>query len=168
VTDKRIFILAHDQARMGAMECIRTAPDGWAVTVQPPKKSRPLEEKYHAMIGDIADQTEYAGKRWDREDMKRIMIDEFADAMRKSGTPLHHDGRLIPSQDGTRVIQLGMQSRDFYKGEGRQFVEFLYAWGNELGVQWSEPIPPEWLETRKTLDRPKPLVIDADTGEIVT
>ena len=59
--------------------------------------------------------------------------------MRAQGRPLHHDGRLIPSENGRRVIQLGIQSREFWVREASDFIEFLYAWGNDRGVQWSEP-----------------------------
>ncbi|HSC06796.1 MAG TPA: recombination protein NinB [Steroidobacteraceae bacterium] len=137
MSEKRTFILAHDLARRNAVACVSQAPDGYHVTVQPANKRRIQEEKYHAMIGDIARQTEYAGKRWDADDTKRILIDEFAEEMRLAGTPLHHDGRLIPSANGRRVIQLGIQSRDFYVKEAAQFIEFLNAWGADRGVVWS-------------------------------
>jgi len=71
--------------------------------------------------------------------MKRLLIDEFAEEMRLAGTPLHHDGRVTPSLDGRRIVQLGIQSRDFYVKEASQFIEYLYAVGAERNVVWSEP-----------------------------
>jgi hypothetical protein len=139
MSDKRTFILVHAQARNGAMHCVAHAPDGYIAIIQPATKKRVQEEKYHAMIGDIAEQTTYAGKRWDKDDMKRILVDEFADEMRNAGTPLHHDGRLIPSENGRRVIQLGIQTADFWVKEASAFIEFLYAWGTDRDVKWSEP-----------------------------
>ena len=56
-----------------------------------------------------------------------------------AGTPLHHDGRIVPSFDGRRIVQLGIQSRDFYVKEAAAFIEFLYAFGAARGVRWSEP-----------------------------
>jgi hypothetical protein len=135
---KSVVILAHDQARELAKRQIDAAPAGYWMVLDEPKKKREQEEKYHAQIGDIARQCEYAGKAWDSEDMKRILIDEFAEEMRLAGTPLHHDGRLIPSENGRRVIQLGIQSREFWVKEASQFIEFLYAWGADRGVTWSE------------------------------
>lgn len=135
---RRVIFLVHDIARRRAHQAIDEAPDGRMVVISEPTKKRAQEEKYHAMIDDIAAQTDYAGKRWDEDDMKRILIDEFAEEMRLAGTPLHHDGRLIPSENGRRVIQLGIQSREFYVKEASQFIEFLYAWGSDRGVRWSE------------------------------
>ncbi len=139
--DKRVFILAHEQARQRAAQHCMEAPAGQVVTFDEPKKKREQEEKYHAQIGDIAKQTKYAGQRWGREDMKRILIDEFAEEMRLASKPLHDDtdGRIIPSENGRRVIQLGIQSRGFWVQEASEFIEFLYAWGAERDVHWSEP-----------------------------
>lgn len=139
---KRTFFLVHDNARQNAARYVQQeAPEGFMVTVSEPTKKRIQEEKYHAMIGDIAKQAKYAGRSWGTEDMKRILIDEFADAMREAGTPLHHDGdgRLIPSENGRRVIQLGIQSRDFWVSEAAQFIEFLYSFGADRDVIWTEP-----------------------------
>ena len=136
---KRVFILAHAQARNNAAKYINEAPDGYMVTFSEPTKKRIQEEKYHAQIGDVAKQTIYAGQKWDEDDMKRILVDEFADEMRSLGTPLHGDSRLIPSENGRRVIQLGVQTRDFYVKEASAFIEWLYAYGAMRDVLWSEP-----------------------------
>lgn len=136
---KKTVILAGELQRRTAAQYLAEQPLGNVVTFSEPTKKRIQEEKYHCQIEDIAKQSEYAGKRWDNDDMKRILIDEFADEMRNAGTPLHHDGRLIPSENGRRVIQLGIQSRDFYVKEASAFIEWLYAWGADRGVEWSEP-----------------------------
>ena len=131
---KRLFILAHHEARERAAAYAMDAPDGYFAVFSEPKKKRIQEEKYHAMIGEIAKHVEHIGRKWDEDDMKRILIDEFADEMRMAGTPLHHDGRVIPSFDGRRIVQLGIQSRDFYVKEAAQFIEYLYAFGAQHGV----------------------------------
>lgn len=132
------FIMAHDVARQRAIEAVRTAPAGYVVTISEPVKKREQEERYHAMIGDIAAQCTFMGKRWDREDWKRLLIDLFAKTMRELGTPLHHDGQIVPSLDGTGVVQLGVQSRNFRVKEAAEFIEFLFAYGAQNSVRWSE------------------------------
>lgn len=136
---KQIFILAHAQARAGAVAAIKDAPDGHVVTIAEPTKRRIQEEKYHAMLGDLSRQSQYAGQKWDTEDTKRILIDEFAAEMRLAGSPLHNDSRIIPSQDGFRIIQLNIRSSDFYVKEAGEFIEFLYSWGADRKVVWTEP-----------------------------
>ena len=137
MTEKRIFRLAHSEARRRAMAAVADAPEGWRVTVSPPSKSRDQEERYHAMIGDIAKQCEFFGLKWHVDDVKRLLVDAFAEAMRQAGTPLHHDGRVIPSLDGKRVVQLGTQTARFRKSEASEFIEHLFAYGAERDVKWS-------------------------------
>lgn len=135
---RRPFFLVHEQARRSAAAYCLEAPAGWMVVFSEPVKKRAQEEKYHAMIGEIAAQVEHIGRMWSADDMKRLLIDDFADEMRASGTPLHGDGRVVPSLDGRRIVQLGVQSRDFTVGEAAQFIEFLYAFGAQRGVTFSE------------------------------
>lgn len=136
---KQTFILAHDMARANAARAVQAAPDGYMVQISEPTKKREQEEKYHAMIGDIAKQCEFMGGKLDADDWKRLLVDMFAKVMRDLGTPLHHDGRVIPSLDYERVVQLGIQTRDFWVREAADFIEYLYAFGAEKGVRWSEP-----------------------------
>jgi hypothetical protein len=91
------------------------------------------------MVGDIADQCLFMQQKWSREDWKRLLVDAFAKAMREAGTPLHHDGRVVPSLDHERVVQLGIQTREFRVKEAINFIDYLYSYGNENGVVWSEP-----------------------------
>ena len=131
------FILAHDMARANAARAVQAAPDGYMVQISEPTKKREQEEKYHAMIGDIAKQCEFMGGKLDADDWKRLLVDMFAKVMRDLGTPLHHDGRVIPSLDYERVVQLGIQTRDFWVREAADFIEYLYAFGAEKDVRFS-------------------------------
>lgn len=136
---KQTFIMVHDLARANAVKAVQVAPPGWMVQISEPAKKRVQEEKYHAMISDIAKQCQFMDQKLDAEDWKRLLVDMFAKVMRTMGTPLHHDGRVIPSLDYERVVQLGIQTRDFRVAEACDFIEFLYSFGAERGVRWSEP-----------------------------
>ena len=138
MSEKQLFILAHAEARRRAQQAVQTAPEGFRVVVEPPKRNGEQNDKFHAQIDDIAKQTTYAGRSWAPLHMKRILIDEFAEAMREAGTPLHHDSMLIPSENGKRVIQLEIHSSEFYVREASEFIEFLNAWGADRDVVWSD------------------------------
>jgi hypothetical protein len=43
-------------------------------------------------------------------------------------------GKIAPSLDGERVVQLGMQTRDFTKKEGGEFLDWLQAWCATNGI----------------------------------
>ena len=107
------------------------------------EKSREQEEKYHAMIGDISHQLLHNGEKLDAESWKRLLIEAFVyvmQAMAKAENkpdPFHGKARLIMSLDGSRIVQLGVQSRRFGKGMASDFIEYLYSYGVENGVKFS-------------------------------
>ena len=138
MTYKRTVILRDDATCAQAVKYINEAPRPSVMRIRPEGKNRDQEERYHAMIGDIAKQVKFMGRLWDQDDMKRLLVDAFAEAMRQAGTPLHHDGRVVPSIDGRRIVQLGIQTSAFYKKEASEFIEYLFAYGAENNVVWSE------------------------------
>lgn len=91
-------------------------------------KSREQEEKYHAMIGEIATQAQHLGAKWSAEDWKRLLVDLFAKETRLQG------GKIIPSLDGQGIVQLGLQTRNFTKEQAMEFITFLEAWGTNNGI----------------------------------
>ena len=114
---------------------IKALQDGKQLTleIKEANKSREQEEKYHAMIGEIAKQASHLGAKWDIEDWKRLLVDQFIKDMNGLGA-----SKIIPSLDGTGIVQLGFQTRKFTKEQASEFVEFLHAWGAQNGITYSE------------------------------
>lgn len=138
---KQVFRLVHDTARQRAANACWTLPDGYVAKFDEPKKSRDQEEKYHAMIGDIHKSKLFCflGRRdWSEDDIKRLLVEAFANEMAEQGKPLAQSGRIVPSLDMQRTVQLGIQTRKFKKAEASAFVEYLYAYGASIGVRWTE------------------------------
>ena len=90
---------------------------------------------YHVIIEKIATQSKHLGAKWDEESWKRFLIDQFA-----TETGLR-SGKVVPSLDGNRIVQLGLQSRKFTKDQASQFVEWLYAWFAENGIDTDDTQP---------------------------
>jgi len=97
-------------------------------------KSREQEEKYHAIIGDIAKQAKHMGSKWGAEDWKRLLVDQYARDRMMYGAP------ILPNLDNTGIVQLGVQTRHFTKEQASEFVEFLLAWCAENGIELKETI----------------------------
>ena len=95
-------------------------------------KSRHQEEKYHAMIGEVAKQAQHLGAKWDAESWKRLLVDQFC---KDNGLKT---GAVIPNLSGDGIVQLGMQTRNFTKEQASEFVEWLHAWGAEHGVTYEQ------------------------------
>lgn len=97
-------------------------------------KSREQEEKYHAIIGDIAKQAQHMGAKWSAEDWKRLLVDQFMRDYGDSG------GKVIPNLDSTGIVQLGFQTRKFSKEQASEFVEWLLQWCAEHEIELKETI----------------------------
>jgi len=95
-------------------------------------RSQPQNEMYHAIIGQIAKQAEHAGAKWGGESWKRFLIDQWASETGRSA------GKVAPSLDGQRVVQLGLQSRKFNKADASEFTEWLIYWATDKGFEVGE------------------------------
>jgi len=100
--------------------------------VKDASKSREQEEKYHAIIGDIAKQAQHMGAKWSAEDWKRLLVQEFC---KQAG---FENGQIIPNLAGDGIVQLGRQTRNFTKEQASMFVEFLLAWSAGNGIELNE------------------------------
>jgi hypothetical protein len=91
-------------------------------------KTRQQEKLYHTYIGKASKQARHLGCKYNEEDWKRILVDAYLRDTNQS------TGQLIPNLDGTGVIQLGLQTRDFKKHQASEFVSWLEAWCANNGV----------------------------------
>lgn len=142
---KRVFHLVHDSARNRAADACMKAPVGYMVTVSEPVKKRIQEEKYHAMMGDIAKQCDYHGRKLDEESWKRLLVEAMVAILREEAKgkgdpdPFPRGGCVLPSLDGMRIVQVEVLTRNFTVRQAALFIEYLYAFGAERDVIWTEP-----------------------------
>lgn len=114
------------------------------VTVARASKTRAQESRYHAMIGDIFKQAVFKDEhgapiKSDREWIKAVLIDDFAQEMLLAGTPISKPGRITMSLDKQRMIQIRPSSAQFLVKEASAFIEYLFAFGAQESVEWSDP-----------------------------
>ena len=88
----------------------------------------------HAIINQIAKQSQLHGSRWSTESWKRYLIDQWAHENGESSSV----SKVMPSIDGLRVVQLGLQSRRFTKEQAVSFTEWLIYWATNNGVTLEE------------------------------
>jgi len=134
--------------RAMCVQAVASAPDDWVFT-PPTEPTRSLDQnaRMHAMFADIARQYEFFGSMRDVETVKRLLVDAFARAKAKLGEPLEGHGHTLPSLDGRGVVQLGIQTRYLSKALVGELIEYLYYWGAENGVRFSDAKAdiPEWV-----------------------
>ncbi len=138
MSDKQLYRLVHSTARQLASRACIQAPDGFIVEIKPPNKSRDQEAKYHSMFSDFAKQIPFMGSMRDLETWKRLLVDAFARIKAAEGDPVQGVGAIVPNLDGTGFVQLGVQTRKFSKRHASEFIEYLYCYGAENNVVWTE------------------------------
>lgn len=108
------------------------------IDVREAKKSRLMEKKYHAMFRDVAQQVEVEGRKYDAGVWKRLLVDQFEQELMSQGQQLKQSSRTVISLDGKRAVTLSASTAQFRKSEAGDFIAFLYAWGAEFNVAWSD------------------------------
>ncbi len=92
------------------------------IEIKQSRRSTKQNAMFHSLIGKISEQMAAAGSTWTLDDWKRLLVDQWAhDTDRKIG-------KVCPSLDGERIVQLGLQSHKFTTSESSDFIEFLLAW----------------------------------------
>ena len=97
-----------------------------------PVKSREQEEKYHAIIGEIAQAKTVYGKRLPPESWKRLLIDAFKHETQHDPDLAVEWARfgnveLLPALNHPGFVMVGEQSRKFTVKLASAFIEWLLA-----------------------------------------
>jgi len=129
-----IKLMPHN--REYAKEQIDRAPDGYRMTLEEETRNLEQNAKLHAMIGDVADQVEWHGTKFKPLIWKRLLMAAF---LREIGdAPM-----LIPALDGSGFDIVYEKTSKLGVRKMANFIEWIYAFGGENQVVWSEKYPEE-------------------------
>ena len=124
MSDKAYFVLAHAEARKRACAAVQHAPDGFVVTVSPPRRNLDQNAALHARISEIAERMEWCGKRWDAETWKRLLVGAWTRA-------LNEPVMMLPALDGHGVEIVFRRTSALTKRECSDLLEWINAWAAE-------------------------------------
>lgn len=132
MSDKRTFILAHTVARQGAMHAVAHAPDGWRVTVEPPKRTDGQNERYHAIVGDIAKSgLPWMGKPRTAAQWKVLTVSGHAIATGEGAEILPGlEGEFVNLRESTALMSIK---------RGSSLIEYTTAFALSNGVMLRDP-----------------------------
>lgn len=120
----RLFILAHTEARQRAAQFMREAPDGVSVVVSEPTRSSAINAALHAKLAEIARSREWAGKRWDVETWKRLLVSAWS---RATGRALV----MLPALDGAGVDIVFRRTSSMSQREVSELLTYIECWEAE-------------------------------------
>jgi hypothetical protein len=124
---KQTYILSHDTARQRAMYAVKTAPDGWTVTVGPPKRSGAQNAALHARLTEIAAAVPWAGSMRSVDEWKRLLTGAWC---RATGQAIS----MLPALDGAGVEIIFRRTSELTEAECSELLSFIEAWAAENGA----------------------------------
>ena len=105
------------------------------VEVKGPKRSNDANAAMWVMLSEIAEQLVWHGKSLDTESWKLV----FLDALRRER---RDEMRIVPNIDGTGWVNISpVHSSDLSREEMSDLLTIIRAFGDQHGVEWSEPPP---------------------------
>ena len=120
---RAVITLSTPADRDRAIKWSQQAPAGTRLEFKQPKRSLPQNDRFWAMLTDVATQKEHAGRKYTPDQWKILFM--------------HACGRevqFIPSLDNATFIPWGQSSSDLSKTEMTEMIDFIHAWGAENGV----------------------------------
>jgi hypothetical protein len=126
--DKRYFILAHETARKRAYAALRDAPEGYQVTIEPPKRSGAQNRIFHALCGDIARSgIEWAGKKRNSDEWKVLLISGHGVATKEAG-------EVVPGLE-SEFVSIRESSARMSKRRANSLIEYTLAFCAARGIE---------------------------------
>jgi hypothetical protein len=128
VSNKRTFILAHDEARRRAIDAVGMAPAGYAVTVSEPTRTLDQNAAQWPILDAFSKQIQWPvnGQMvWmTPEDWKDVLTAAFQ----------REETRVAMAFDGPGMVMLGQRTSKFEKSKFSDWLEFLHAAAAHKGV----------------------------------
>lgn len=112
--------------RTYAHKLVDNAPSGSVMTIKPPRRSIPQNDKLHAMITDIME-AQPEGRNYPMDVWKPLF-------MAMAG----HKVRFEPSLDGSGVVPIGFRTSGLTKAEFSDLIECVQAYAAMHGVKLRE------------------------------
>ncbi|MGJ4997273.1 recombination protein NinB [Bradyrhizobium sp. HKCCYLS3077] len=128
MTGRAQIVIQRRSDRELAIQWANRAAPGTRIEFKGPQRTVEQNDRMWAMLTDIARQKRLNGRRYSTDQWKVIF--------------LHACGKevqFVPSLDGSTFLPYGQSSSDLSVKEMSELIEFMFAWGAENGVAWSDP-----------------------------
>ena len=120
------FTLISPRVRQNALEAVRSAPDGWFVTIKEPTRSTAQNSRLWAMLADVAN-ARPEGRQWTPETWKSAFLHS-----------LGHQVRFAEGLDGSGPFPMGFSSSALNVKQMSDLITVISEYGDRHGVEWKE------------------------------
>lgn len=124
-----LAIIHDENDRQQVISWIKTCPEGTRVQLKKPARTLPQNDRLWAMLTDIVKQKKtIGGQTFTTDEWKAIFLQAL-------GVELH----TLPTLDGRNFFGTSYSSSAMTKEGMSDLIEFMFAWGAENDVIWSDP-----------------------------
>ena len=117
---RHVITLRSEVDRGKVLAWLQRCALGYRIEVKEPKRSDEQNDRFWAMLGDIARQATINGKRYDPDQWKCVLMK----AMGK-------EAQFLPTLDGSSFFPTGFRSSDLSVREMSDLQTFMEAWAAE-------------------------------------
>lgn len=121
--DRRQYILTTKDRRIVVARMVAELPQFSRVEIKAPKRTLPQNDRFWAMLTDVAEQLPWHGLTLTTSDWKLIFLDA-----------LNRETRIVPNIDGTGFVNLKQSSSDLSVEEMGDLMTLIEAFGAQHGV----------------------------------
>lgn len=126
---RQLFVIqpSPHPARINALEAVRNAPEGMVITIAPKTRSSEQNALLHKLLGEIAKQKEFVGKKRTIEQWKLIMVSGHSIATGLAA-------EVVPGLEG-EFLNLRESTASMSVKRLSSLVEYVQAWASENEVR---------------------------------
>jgi hypothetical protein len=124
MSERQVFVMAHDTARQMAVRAVTRAPAGYVVEVKPKTRTLDQNAKLWALLTDLSEQVDWHGQKLTPDEWKIVMT---ASIRRQ---------RVLPGIDGG-FVAIGESTSKMTVKEFSDLVELIHAFGAQHEVRFS-------------------------------
>lgn len=127
---KKYIQLIDDSSRTDAITLIRDCPISYVITVSPPTRSLEQNKLLWSCLEDVSNQIPWRVNG----EQTYISPEEWKDIFTAA---MNQELKIAEGIYGG-VVLLGLRTSHFTKSELSDLINFIHAFGNERGVNWSK------------------------------
>lgn len=113
--------------RERAVNWVEKMKPGTRVIFKGPKRTLPQNEKMWVALTELATQLQWHGEKLTPDEWKILFMDALTREM-----------RVVPSLDGSGVVNLGRSSSNLEKSEFSDLIELIHQFGANHGVVFGD------------------------------
>lgn len=139
-SSKKTFVLNGPTPKDYAKEWIDLAPSDHICIIQQRTRSLDQNALLHKVLTDVSKQVEWQGKQFPVDVWKRLCVAAWL--RERNEQPM-----MIPALDGKGFDVIFERTSKLKISECAELIEWIFAFGTEQGVEWSDNGRGQWQNT---------------------